>query len=159
LYVSPRPIKSADLFSTDWKGFTGTVIQISTENGDTSGRFGVAKIIARVFPAHMEFVRSVIAEEIEPANSFPSGPYPKDKLTYRTKEIVEYQTPPQTDGLGTNSRLLKNDTPISGVAILFGEEPNLLLLSIRLSPEMTDLAPAIIHQARRDAASFERREQ
>jgi hypothetical protein len=52
LYVSPDPINTADLFSTSWKGFAGSVIQISYEVGDTSGRFAVAKTIARVFPSH-----------------------------------------------------------------------------------------------------------
>jgi len=148
LYVSPKAIKSADLFS---KGFGGTAIQISTEYGDTSGRFGVAKVIARVFPAHLQFVKHVIAERLMPASSFPSGPYPKDKLTYRGNEIVEFQTPANSKGLGTDSGLQKNSSPVSGVAILFGEETNLLLLSVRLSPETNNLTQVIIQQTEYDA--------
>jgi hypothetical protein len=123
LYVSPSPINASDLFSTTWKGFPGPVIQISSVNGGTSGRFEVARIIARVFPDCQEFVDNVIAEGIEPASSFPSGPYPADTLKYRGKNIVEFRTPANKDGLGTASRLQKNHSPISGVAILFGEEP------------------------------------
>lgn len=128
------------------------MIQISTVNGDTSGRFEVARIIARVFPDRKEFVEGVIAEGIEPASEFPSGPYPTDTLEYRDDGIVEFVTPARKDGLGTASRLQKNTSPIYGVAILFGEEPSLLHLSIRLPSAMSKLvAQLIIEQAEREA--------
>lgn len=152
LYVSPQQINTDNLLSTTWSGFTGPVIEIAGENGDTSGRFGVARTIAHVFPTHRAFVEKVIEEGTEPASSFPFGPYPKDKLIYRSKEMVEYQTPANTDGLGTNSRLKKDANPISGVAILMGETPDLLLLSVRLSPNLADLTSTIVQQVERDAA-------
>ncbi|HWJ48062.1 MAG TPA: hypothetical protein VNS62_10435 [Candidatus Udaeobacter sp.] len=152
LYVSPDAINAADLFSASWKGFSGPVIQISSVDGDTSGLFEVAKTIARVFPAHRAFVEGVIAEGIEPASSFPYGPYPADTLRYRRENIVEFRTPAQTEGLGTASRLQKNDSPICGVAILFGEEPKLLQLSVRLPSETSDLAQLIVEQTEPEAA-------
>jgi hypothetical protein len=154
LYVSPDPINAADLFSTNWKGFAGPVVQISYEYGGTSGRFGVAETIARVFPAHKAFVEKVIAEGIEPASSFPFGPYPADTLKYRSENIVEFATPPRAEGLGTASRLQKNDGPITGVAILVGEEPNLLRLWVRLPLETNDLAQFIIQETEQEAARF-----
>jgi hypothetical protein len=152
LFVSPTPINSADPFSANWKGFPGTALQYSLTLGGTSGRFEVAQIIARVFPAYKAFATRVIAEGIEPASSFPFGPYPKDKLTYKSNKIVEYQTPPNTDGLGTASMLLKDADPISGVAILAGVDTNLIQLSMRLPANLADLAAAIISQTERDAA-------
>lgn len=152
LYVSPEPIRKSDLLSQTWKGFDGPAIQISVRAGDTSGRFDVARTIARVFPAHMEFVRNVIAEGIEPANAFPTGPYPNDKLAYRSKEIVEFQTPANTEGLGTHSRLRANGDPISGVAILSGEELSLTQLWIRLPADAIYLAPSVVRQVERGAA-------
>ena len=151
LFVSPQPINSADLFSTTWDGFAGPTIELSRENGATSGRFGVAKTIARVFPAHKDFVRKVIDEGIEPASSFQFGPYPNDKLVYRSNEIVEYNTPAYTEGLGTRSRLHSNANPILGVAILIGEDNDLLKLSVRLSSDQTDLSSHIIQQVERDS--------
>jgi hypothetical protein len=151
LYVSPERVTASNLFSSTWSGFTGPAIELAGETGDTSGRFSVARVIARVFPAHKSFVEGVIAEGIEPASSFPFGPYPEDKLTYRSKEMVEYETPANTEGLGTNSRLKKNAYPISGAAILIGNTPDLMLLAVRLSPDLTDLAPPIIQQLERDA--------
>jgi hypothetical protein len=111
-------------------------------------------MIARVFPERGAFVHSVVEEGIEPANAFPSGPYPKDKLTYRSNDLVEYETPPETDGLGMQSRLLKNSEPIRGAAMLVGETPDLAYLAVRLSPEMSDLAPNIVQQMERDAAKL-----
>jgi hypothetical protein len=150
LYVSPVSLNPSDFFSDKWKGFTGPVIQLSGSSGGTSGRFEVAQIIARVFPAHRAFVRKVIAEGIEPAKDFPFGPYPKDKLTYKGREMVEYLTPPQTEGLGTRSRLTKNDEPITGVAAIGGPETDLLILSMRLPSDMADLAPVITQQVERE---------
>ncbi len=150
LYVSPVPINS-NLFSDSWKGFSGPAIELSEKYGDTSGRFEVAATVARLFPAHKQFVDKVIAEGIEPASSFPSGPYPSDKLAYRGSDVAEYLTPAEQDGLGTDSRLLKNGDPIRGVVILVGEEPNVVHLSARLQPAMSDLAPTIIQQVELDA--------
>jgi hypothetical protein len=152
LYVSPGPIDTANLFSPNRKGFKGPAVQLSDEMGDTSGRFGVARIIALVFPAHREFVRKVIEEGLEPPSKFPFGPYPKDKLNYKSSEIVEYQTPAGADGLGTSSWLVKSADPISGVAILVGETPDLLHLSVRLPRDVSDLTPTIIHQVEREVA-------
>ena len=155
LYVSPKPITSAELFSDSWKGFPHPAIQISISLGDTSGRFQVAQVIARIFPDYKKFVEQVTEEKIEPASSFPFGPYPKDKLTYRGKDIVEYVTPGNVEGLGTHSRLQMNADPISGVAILIGRTPDLLQLSMRLPKEQRDLGPIIVQQVERDAAHLD----
>ncbi len=154
LFVSPKPITSAELFSDSWKGFAGPAIQVSISLGDTSGRFRVAQVIARIFPAYKKFAEQVAEEKIEPASSFPFGSYPKDKLNYRSKNIAEYITPGNVEGLGTNSRLERNANPISGVAILIGQTPDLLQLSMRLPKEQRDLCAIIIQQAERDAAHF-----
>jgi hypothetical protein len=94
----------------------------------------------------------VIEEGIEPASSFPFGPYPGDKLIYRSNEIVEYKTPANTEGLGTSSFLRRNDNPISGVAILMGQDSDVLRLSVRLSPDQNILTSSIVQQVERDAA-------
>jgi len=152
LFVSPRPIDADNMFSADRGGFTGPAIQISHSFGDTSGRFDVARIAARVFPAYKEFVTAVMEEFDQSVSSLPSGPYPTDRLLYKSKTVVEYRTPAQTEGLGTHSRLRKNGSPIDGVAILFGETPDLLLLSVRLPAEFNGLASAIVHEVERSSA-------
>jgi hypothetical protein len=137
----------------DWKGFTGLAIQISVSSGGTSGRFEVAKVTARVFPAYKQFAQNVIAEGIEPASDFPFGPYANDKLTDRGKNIVEFETPANAVGLGTDSRLLPNASPIDGVAVITGTDTDLIQLSARVAANDRDLIPLIVKRAESDAAS------
>ncbi len=144
LYIAPEPIKKDDLYKG---GFTGPAVEASRTYGDTSGRYDVAAYIARVFPAHMAFVKMVIGEG--GFHDFPSGPYPKDKMTYLGDSIVEYQTPPQTEGLGTRGSVKKNNDPINGGAILQKSE-NLLVVTMRLPRDANDLTSTIIQQFERD---------
>ncbi|MEI9977853.1 MAG: hypothetical protein WDN23_02430 [Edaphobacter sp.] len=153
LYVSPRPINLDNLFSETRSGFAGPVVELSITNGGTSGRFEVAKTIARVFPSHRAFVTHVIEEGIEPASLFPLGPYPNDTLIYKSNEIVEYRTPANTEGLGTNSFIQSGEYPINGVVMLMGEDTDLVRLSVRLPPKQADLIPAIVQQLQSDVAN------
>ncbi|MDE3201799.1 MAG: hypothetical protein KGN79_12865 [Acidobacteriota bacterium] len=146
LFVTPNAIDSKLFFSSDWRGFSGPVIQVSIADGETSGRFEVARAIARLFPAYTQFLRNVIAEGIEPAANFPSGPFPGDKVRRIVKNIVEFETPAMQQGLGTTSRLRPDTDPIAGVAMLVGEEPSLFQLSIRTPAQERYLVRAIIKQ-------------
>lgn len=153
LYVSPKRVKSDEVFSDGYR-FDGPAIEIADEFGGTSGRFEVARIIARIFPAHRDFTDNVIREEIEPPSEFPAGPFPGDKLSYQSSELVEYETPARTDGLGISGRFQKNSRSIQGVEILVGQmpEPDLISLAVRLPRDQTSLASVIIRQVEREAA-------
>lgn len=74
-------------------------------------------------------------------------------LTYKSKTGVEYKTPANTDGLGTQSKLKRNGDPVNGVAILTGPTPDLLFLAMRLPPDLAGLASAIMHEVEVDAAA------
>lgn len=146
LYVSPMPINPSRLFDSKWKGFEETVVEISRTEGGTSGRFAVARLIARLFPEHIGFTQAVIAEGLEPAASFPLGPYPHDRLRYRTKTLVDFETPSQKEGLGTQSKLQASSLPIRGFAFLkaaVNEDVYALTLRIRLSLEDWQISEAI----------------
>ena len=148
LFVAPQPITFPQSGSIS---LTGPAIQVSSISGDTSGRFTVAAVVARVFPAHQAFAQSVINEGVEPASSFPSGPVATDTITTKSPEWVEYQTPANTAGLGVeHSFLAASGDPISGVAILTDQTPDLLFAAVRLSPDLIGLAPAIVHQVEQD---------
>jgi len=84
---------------------------------------------------------------LEPKEDFPSEPYPDDELARLSDTEVEFITPPNKEGLGTQGWLKKNGMPTSGVLILSTDEENdLTRLNVRLATDMRDLAPAIIHQ-------------
>jgi hypothetical protein len=154
LYVGPQPIDESRIGHS---GFAGPIIEISNTFGNTSGRFDVARIIARVFPAYKSTAYKLL-EGFDPATgSLAFGPYPKDLLTYKGNRVVEYKTPAQTDGLGTyHSSIKKNSSPIDGVAMLVGPTPDLLLLSMRLPPELNGLTSVIVRQVERDAVRSDR---
>jgi hypothetical protein len=153
LFLGPSPIINS---SAGWEGLGGAAMEVNDISGENSGRYEIAELIARVFPAYRSFARRVWDLD----SSLPSGPYPKDTLTYRGNAVVEYRTPPQTEGLGTFTSLLgKNDLPIAGAAILLidpsspvGDIPHLMLLSVRFPPDLARLAPVIIRYAEREAA-------
>ena len=152
LFVSPEPINEKELFNSEWKGFSGPAIQVSVSLGDTSGRFAVARTIARIFPERTDFVRDVVSEVVEPATSFPNGPYTTDRLQRRGKNFVEFETPANTPGLGSQSHLAVNEEPIQGVAILSGQEPSLVELSIRLPNRSRALSSVIIERLEAEAS-------
>jgi hypothetical protein len=145
LFLSPKPIHYS---MSGWEGIEGAAIEVNHMYGGTSGRYNVAQIIARVFPAYRAFaIRALDGIDL------PSGPYPKDTLNYRGKTIVEYKTPAQSEGLGNfDSWLGKNDMAITGAAILIidpppnpiGYSPDMVHLSVRFPPKLTRLTEVII---------------
>lgn len=152
LYVSPGPIDSELVFSKSWKGFNGPVIQISTMDGGTSGRFEVARKIARLFPERMDFTRRIVAEGLVTANDFPEGPFLSDKITYKTASLAEFETPAGASGMGTQSMLLPSDEPITGlvfVTVPQNGDPYDVSLQIRLPHDMAQLASTILSGAER----------
>jgi hypothetical protein len=126
---------------------TGSAVQLSVSASETSGRFEAAETAARLFPNRTKFVDSVVGEGIEPRSDFPSGPYPTDIIHRRGPDVVEFETPPNREGMGTHSRLVKNSDPISGVASM-DKDNNATVLVVRLAPALRDLRGAIINSAK-----------
>ena len=124
----------------------GPAVQITYSEGGTSGRFEVASVIARAFPAHMDFARGVAAEGI--GDPLPNGPYRTDRMVRLRPTAVGYTTPAGREGLGTDSRLAPNERPIDGLAILDPEgDMNLIKLDVRLPAAQAGLATAILNAA------------
>src|SRR5437016_6125531 len=73
LFVSPQPIDDTKLFSQNTNVFPGPGLHVSRAFGDTSGRFTVAQVAARVFPAHRRYAREV-AEGFDLSLTF--APFP-----------------------------------------------------------------------------------
>jgi hypothetical protein len=130
----------------------GPQVRVSYVHGGTSGRFGVAEVIARVFPSWMSFTRRVMGEPGMEKHPVPRGPYPADVLTYRSGRVVEYVTPQNAEGLGNQPGDMKSPGAVEGVAMLIGKTPDLLVLAVSLSPQQHRVAQAITHQMERDGA-------
>ena len=128
----------------------GPAVVLADDSGGTSGRFGVAKVAARVFAGpEKAFVAAVIAEGIEPKENFPAGPYPTDTLTYKTPTLVAFATPAGKDGLGVAAGLGASPLPVVGLAKLVGpaDGPDCYLLAVRLPATQANLAAAIVGAA------------
>ena len=139
MFLSPEPIKG----EPRWPNFKGPAIDlhhISGENG--FGQSQIAEAVFRVFPTFRTWaVRNMEGFDTR----LPRGPYPTDRLRYRSSRVVEFETPPQRKGFSNDfSRIVPNDKPTFGVAILMGNPPeHLLVLSIRLPNELQRLLPLI----------------
>jgi hypothetical protein len=144
LFVAPQPLR----FPVG--AITGPAIQASDSLGDTSGRFEVASILARVFPSERDFVQNVINEGMAPATDFPFGPYPKDKLKYQSTHVVEYETPGGSDGLGTRTMLQKSAASIHGAIIFDPRAPALSHLAVRVPSDLADLVAPTMRQFEQD---------
>jgi hypothetical protein len=139
LLVSPRPINAHDFFPV-----AGPAVELNAIEGGGPGTALAVEVWARAFPALWPIVKGLISNGDLPAGEYTFGPYPKDKLIAQTDRIVQFQTPPHSEGLGTMSHFKANDDPIDGVAILQGQPPDLLVLRVRMPPGQRHLAPVII---------------
>jgi hypothetical protein len=144
LWVSERPFRTEEIFGPKRSEPDGPAILVAALDGETSGRFAVAEVISRVFPAYASFAVNVAKEFDLPP--FPTGAWPTDILKRKSATVVEYQTPANKDGLGTYLGLKKSASSIEGVAILVGATPDLLLLSMRLPADRSELASVITTQ-------------
>ena len=140
MFLSPEPIKG----ERRRPSFNGPAIElhhISGENG--FGRWQIAEAISLVFPTF----RAWAVQSMEGiGNPLPPGPYPTDRLRYRSSRVVEFETPSRRKGLSNDfSRIVPNDKPIYGVAILMGNPPgDLLVLSVRMPDEFQSLLPMVM---------------
>lgn len=151
LLLSPKTIERDD---SGWKGLDGPAIDLYHVTHDFSGRYTIFEVMARVFPAYREYASTFWGDD----TPLPMGPYPGDTLTYRSRRIVEYYTPAYTEGLGNAHSLLgKTELPIRGAAIVQPRPDipghyDVVLLSVRVTPQLNGLVPIIIRQFVRDTA-------
>lgn len=151
LLVTPEPLGADGLGRRS--GIPGPAIQLTYRYGGTSGRFEVARAIARLFPGQMGFVRRVAAEGIE--TDFPSGPYPDDYLYRASPTEVIFETASGRTGLGTENRLAREPEPVGGIVILREVEGegdfDLVKLDMRMPGELSQRRSWIVEGVRADA--------
>ncbi len=137
LFVAPQVINGTGLFP-----MAGSAVELEAIEGGGSGTALAAEVWARVFPAYRPLVQGLIDAGDLTAENYTFGPYPDDRLIVQAARLVRFQTPPHSEGLGTMEHLKANDDPIDGVAILQGQNPDLLMLRVRLPREATRSRPS-----------------
>ncbi|MGI3777319.1 MAG: hypothetical protein ACRYGC_08500 [Janthinobacterium lividum] len=147
LLVTPEPHGADEL--QDFRPLSGRVVELPYLNGWASGRFDVARVLARLFPPRHAFVRQVIREGMDPARNFPFGPYPADRLIRHGSSEFEFIKPPGRACTGTvMDRLDPGGMPVGGLARLAMQD-GVTLLDVRLPAGSRPLTAAIIRFSRR----------
>ncbi len=147
LFIMPTRQPTANLYG-DQPALNGPVVELQWINGFTSGREDVARIAARLFPARPDLVRSAREEEPDFTMVFPHGPYLTDTVIRHGPADVEYCTPAGRQGMGTDSRLGRDNTAIHGAALMT-VDGNLVKIDVRLPQGSEALAQTIIDQVRK----------
>ncbi len=131
------------------KGFDveGSAVISSYAGGEGSGRYEVAQMLARVFPAFRFYVERVREMFDYPENQFPAGPFAADSVRYLSRRALRYRTPGGKEGLGTLGGLRTDNQPVEGLVVLQGEHPDLVHVVVRLPEGLRWLAPVILGEA------------
>jgi hypothetical protein len=126
---------------------TGPAVMIETWDGGTSGRFHVAIVAAQLFPLlGSEFITRVRQEHLIADSSFDAEPYPDDQLRYLSDRLVEYTTPPNRTGLGTDGLFEMSNLPVRGLTILNleAEVNSLTEVRVKMPAGLNSVAQAIV---------------
>jgi hypothetical protein len=126
---------------------TGPAVMIQSSDGATSGRFHVAITASRLFSVvGGEFVTRVRQEHLISDSSFDAEPYPDDQLRYLSDRLVEYTTPANRTGLGTEGMFEMSNMPVRGLTLLNLEtEANSLTeVRVRLPAGLNSVAETIV---------------
>jgi hypothetical protein len=126
---------------------TGPAVMIESSDGGTSGRFHVAIIAAQLFPlVGSEFIMRVRQEHLIPDSSFDVESYPDDRVKYLSDRFVEFTTPANRNGLGTDGMLEVSSLPVRGLIILNleSEVNSLTEVRVRLPAGLNSVAEAIV---------------
>jgi hypothetical protein len=120
-------------------------ITLKLFDGGTSGRYEVAQIIARMFPAYRKFAETVRDMNAVPRSEFVFAQFPKDNLIRWSDSVVVFETPSNFEGIGTWEGLPMGSESIGGIVVLVGSpnEPSVRVVRARLGDRDQDLLPEI----------------
>jgi hypothetical protein len=146
LYVTPFEIEGPILDRAKRIGKSSAVVS-NFAIGDTSGRFTVARMAARLFPQTRSFVESVLSEGLVDTKDFAFEIVSSDAIDRLSDSAIKFSTPAGKQGLGTVLLESSSDLPISGLVLLDQYAPNgfnLEHLAVRLSARDEPLISSII---------------
>jgi hypothetical protein len=126
---------------------TGPAVMIQYTQGEGFGRFHVAVAAAQLFPlVGREFIRGVRQEHLISDSSFDAQRYPDDWIQYLSDRFIQYATPANRVGLGTQGLLETSELPVRGLAILNLQTDVILLteVRVRLPPALSSVEDAIM---------------
>ncbi len=117
------------------EAFHGPLVRRSFANGETSGRFAVARVAARVFPQARTFAAGVRDEEHDNPGTYIFQPWPSDRIERLSRAVISYTTPAGAEGLGRDGHSPFGREAVRCVVVLHDEAagpPHLLTLDVQL---------------------------
>jgi hypothetical protein len=126
---------------------SGPAVVSQLTQGESSGRFHVAIVATQLFPVvGSEFIRRVRQEHLISDSSFEVERYPGDWLQYLSDRFVQYSTPANSPGLGTEGMFAMSDLPVRGLTILNlqAETVSLTEVRVRLPPGLNSVEEMIM---------------
>lgn len=128
LLITPQALDWTELH-TD-----GPAIQAVFVVGDTGGRIESASIAARFFPELMrDYILRVSAHAMVPVDRLMAvTPYPEDRVKRLSPTLVQFETPANREGFGTDSLLNRSGQPVSGLVAINPSNGDIYELFVRL---------------------------
>jgi hypothetical protein len=126
---------------------SGPAVIVQSSDATGSGRFHVAIVAAQLFPLLADdFIARIRQEHLISDASFDAEPYPDDQVQYLSDRFVQFTTPPNRSGLGTDGMLATSDMAVRGLIILNLEDQtdSLTEVRVRLPGSLNSIAAAIV---------------
>ena len=140
LLITPQPLP--------WEALqtAGPAVQAVFIVGDAAGRIETASLSARFFPTLMhDYIRRIIAEALVPAaRVLDTPPYPGDVTRRLSPTMVEFSTPGNQDGFGTDSLLTRSSLPVRGLIAVNPRSGDIYELFVRLPRAQQALERALL---------------
>ncbi len=128
-----------------WPETSGPAVELELSDSGASGRFDVAKYGRLFFPttaapfidAWKELFPEIVSEE-------SLKPFRQDSIRVLSGVLAEFQTAPNTNGLGTDRFLRASSDAIDGIAFLDKSQWNFVMLRVRLAEKSPELKASIL---------------
>jgi hypothetical protein len=125
----------------------GPVVMIQTSDAGSSGRFHVAIVAAQLFALIAdEYIATIRQEHVISDSAWQPEPDPDDQIQYISDRLVQFTTPANRTGLGTDGMFEMSDWAVTGLIILNLERDvnSLTEVRVRLTPALNAVAATIM---------------
>jgi len=128
-------------------GIAGPAVMIQTSDAGSSGRFHVAIVAAQLFGLIAdEFIATIRQEHVVSDSALQAAPDPDDQVQYISDRLVQFTTPANRNGLGTDGLFEMSDRAVRGLIILNLERSvnSLTEVRVRLPPALDAVTTTIV---------------
>jgi hypothetical protein len=125
----------------------GPAVVIQSSDAGSSGRFHVAIVAAQLFALIAdEFIATVRQEHVISDSALQAEPHPNDQIQYISDRLVQFTTPANRTGLGTDGLFEPSDWAVRGLIVLNLERDvnSLTEVRVRLPAALNAVAATVL---------------